>query len=166
MTHREQKLFFETLELLRRTAARLPDFQGADWKDVDDYIFSELSFTQEEVDRLYEDTAEMVYTASCVSGPAPAEPTYEEVWPYFMAGAKFSCQIVSHGNWNTVCLVAKTPDHTILLTEADCPELRDFVGKEFGLIGRDRTSTQPSEVTFMEMDRGMRWLYTVSEADR
>lgn len=166
MTHREQKLFFETLELLRRTAARLPDFQGADWKDVDDYIFSELSFTQEEVDRLYEDTAEMVYTASCVSGPAPAEPTYEEVWPYFMAGAKFSCQIVSHGNWNTVCLVAKTPDHTILLTEADCPELRDFVGKEFGLIGRDRTTIQPSEVTFVEMDRGMRWLYTVSEADR
>lgn len=166
MTHREQKLFFETLELLRRTAARLSDFQGMDWKDVDDYIFSELSFTQEEVDRLYEDTAEMVYTASCVSGPAPADPTYEEVWPYFMAGAKFSCQIVSHGNWNTVCLVAKTPDHAILLTEADCPELRDFVGKEFGLIGRDRTSTQPSEVTFMEMDRGMRWLYTVSEADR
>lgn len=46
MTHREQELFFETLELLRKIAAQLPDFQGADWKDVDDYIFSELQLTQ------------------------------------------------------------------------------------------------------------------------
>ena len=36
MTHREQELSFETQELLRKTAAKLPDFQGADWKDVDD----------------------------------------------------------------------------------------------------------------------------------
>ena len=40
MTHREQELFFEPLELLRKTAAKLPDFQGADWKDVDDYILN------------------------------------------------------------------------------------------------------------------------------
>ena len=79
MTHREQELFFETLELLRKTAAKLPDFQGSDWRDVDDYIFSELQLTQEDLARLYENRPEPVFTASCIPGVAPAAPTYAEV---------------------------------------------------------------------------------------
>lgn len=164
MTHREQELFFETLELLRKIAAQLPDFQGADWKDVDDYIFSELQLTQEDVAKLYEDRPEFVFTASCIPGIAPAAPTYQELKPYKDTHRSFTCQVVSHSCWNVVCLVADVPGKPIVLTEADCPELRNYVGEKFILHERERSSVNPAELTFAEWGYTLKAVYTVSEA--
>ena len=47
---RQNELLFQTLELLRQKTQ--PKF--SDWKDADDWIFSQLDFTKEELDRLDE----------------------------------------------------------------------------------------------------------------
>lgn len=57
---REQRLhdlLFETLELLRKEIRK----KFVDWKDADDYIFSELSFTKKELAELYDPRNTYVY---------------------------------------------------------------------------------------------------------
>ena len=49
MTKREKNLFFETLELLRKELRQSDGFRGKDWRDVDDWLFSELPFTKGEL---------------------------------------------------------------------------------------------------------------------
>lgn len=62
MTSREKLLLFQTLQLLRKTVSK--EFE--DWKDADDWIFSELDFTADEVEQIYKGRGESVYTGSCV----------------------------------------------------------------------------------------------------
>ena len=76
MTAREQALMFETLELLRKTVTASDDFRDKDWKDADDYIFSELQFTVEDLMNLYQGKDVMLYTGSAIEGFAPAGLTY------------------------------------------------------------------------------------------
>lgn len=57
---RLQELLFETLEFLRKELGK----EFGDWKDADDYIFSELSFTKEELRSLYDGRNIMVYDGS------------------------------------------------------------------------------------------------------
>ena len=54
MTKREKNLFFETLELLRKELRQSDGFRGKDWRDVDDWLFSELPFTKGELREIYQ----------------------------------------------------------------------------------------------------------------
>lgn len=59
---RLKDLLFETLELLRSEIRK----EFGDWKDADDHIFAELSFTAKELDELYKDRNVMIYTGSAI----------------------------------------------------------------------------------------------------
>lgn len=54
---------FQTLQLLRKKIH--PDF--SDWKDADDWLFSELNFTREDLERIYAGSSELVYYGSAVA---------------------------------------------------------------------------------------------------
>lgn len=56
MKYREKTLIRETLELLRKTLRKSPDFRNSDWRDVDDWLFAELPFTKEELREIYADS--------------------------------------------------------------------------------------------------------------
>ena len=64
MDSREKELHFQTLQLLRRCIFDL----FSDWKDADDWLFSELEFTKSELAEIYEGRGEYVYTASAADG--------------------------------------------------------------------------------------------------
>ena len=49
MDQRTKDLIFQTLELLRKEVRD----QFSDWKDADDWLFSELDFTQSELVEIY-----------------------------------------------------------------------------------------------------------------
>ena len=53
MKHREKMLMRETLELLRQTLRNSPNFRKGEWRDVDDWLFSELSYTRGELQEIY-----------------------------------------------------------------------------------------------------------------
>ena len=62
MTPREKLLLFQTLELLRKQTKN----QFSDWKDADDWLFSQLDFTVDEIKQVYKGRGQFVYTGSCV----------------------------------------------------------------------------------------------------
>ena len=66
MTTRDKNLFFETLELLRNELQKSDDFRGQDWRDVDDWLFAQLSFTRGELREIYQGRGVMCDTTSAV----------------------------------------------------------------------------------------------------
>lgn len=60
LSPRAKALLFETLELFRNEIA--PKF--SDWKDADDWLFSSLSITKDELQAIYADHDVMVYGES------------------------------------------------------------------------------------------------------
>ena len=54
---------YEVLELFRKTINK--DFD--DWKDADDWLFSNLNLTQKDISDIYKGRS-MVYVASCKKG--------------------------------------------------------------------------------------------------
>lgn len=62
MDERSRELLFEVLQLLRREMT----LQFSDWKDADDWIFSNLSLTEDEITAIYEGRDELVYPGSAV----------------------------------------------------------------------------------------------------
>lgn len=89
LPHRARQLLFGTLELLRKELH--PKF--ADWKDADDWIFSQLDFTKDELQQIYEGRDTMVYIGSAVElpetknkvseipGMEPVPDTAPQIWP-------------------------------------------------------------------------------------
>lgn len=65
ISHRNRLLIFSTLELLRKTMKKT--MPNSDWKDIDDYIFSELDFTRSEIKQVYKGRNTMVYTQSTIN---------------------------------------------------------------------------------------------------
>jgi hypothetical protein len=61
---RKLDILFELLELIRKEAGQ----KFHDWKDADDWLFSELDITKAEVDEIYRDRGVMTFTASCKGG--------------------------------------------------------------------------------------------------
>mgnify|MGYP001041124232 CR=1 FL=1 len=66
MNNREKMLTRETLELLRETLRKAPDFRGKDWRTVDDWLFSELSFTKGELRDIYAGSGFLYDSSSAV----------------------------------------------------------------------------------------------------
>lgn len=62
LSPRSRLLLFQTLELLRKEIQ--PRF--SDWKDADDWLFSELDFTKAELAQIYKDRDVMYYDGSAV----------------------------------------------------------------------------------------------------
>ena len=60
MDERTKGLLFETIQLLRNVARS----HFHDWKDADDWIFSQLSLTKSEVDEIFDGSGELVYLGS------------------------------------------------------------------------------------------------------
>lgn len=73
MTQRDKDLYFEIIELLReqinlsRHSLKKADFSNTDWKDADDWLFSELNITQKELEEIYEGRNVLIYTGSAVN---------------------------------------------------------------------------------------------------
>ena len=61
---RTRELHYQTLQLLRRSIRDL----FSDWKDADDWLFSELEFTKSELSEIYDGRGELVYLGSAVDG--------------------------------------------------------------------------------------------------
>lgn len=61
MDEHAKDLMFETLQLLRRCTCDM----FSDWKDNDDWLFSELNFTKQEINEIYDGRGELIYTGSC-----------------------------------------------------------------------------------------------------
>ena len=62
MDQHAKDLCFEVIELARTTP--MPIFY--DWKDFDDWLFSNLSFTKAELAEIYDGRGVMVYTAAAI----------------------------------------------------------------------------------------------------
>lgn len=62
LSPRSRLLLFQTLELLRKEIQ--PKF--ADWKDADDWLFSELDFTKGELAQIYKDRGVLYFDGSTV----------------------------------------------------------------------------------------------------
>lgn len=65
LPHRARMLLFSTLEQLRKEIR--PKFY--DWKDADDWLFSQLDFTKDELCQIYKGRDTMVYIGSAVELP-------------------------------------------------------------------------------------------------
>lgn len=124
---------FETLELLRKTVNASDDFQDKDWKDADDYIFSELSFTVEDLMNLYQGKDVMLYTGSAIEGFAPAGLTYEELSEIFadMEAEGFGIELRELDTviGKELAIVTTEKHPRILLNSGDTPKLEPFWGK-------------------------------------
>lgn len=59
---RQEELLFQTLELMRKQV----EDKFSDWKDADDWIFSELDFRKFEIEKIYSGRDTLVYTGSAV----------------------------------------------------------------------------------------------------
>lgn len=172
MTTHEKQNMFETLELLRKTARRLPDFQGADWKDVDDWIFSELNLTIGDIDEIYAGRDSLVYAGSAIEGFAPVAPSYAELSD-ILKRAKHSCP-------QFVCMETDTPAGKMvvvraigygsniqlvnvnILTEADAPAIHEMVGAKVTFSGY---YGEPNEIAaYVQTDSGPKLVFSVSEA--
>ena len=56
------ELLFHTLELLRRQVEN----KFSDWKDADDWLFSELDFRKSEIEEIYAGRDALIYTGSAI----------------------------------------------------------------------------------------------------
>ena len=132
MTVREQSLMLATLEMLRKEVSKSPDFREHDWKDVDDYIFSELDFTVEDLMNIYHGKNVYLYTGSAIEGFAPAGLTYDELYEVFeeMDDDNFGIELKEVdtiiGKKLAVATSEKHP--RVLLTSGDTPELERLWG--------------------------------------
>lgn len=55
---------FQALQMLRKKIQT----EFSDWKDADDWLFSELDFTREDLERIYSGHSEMIYCGSAIEG--------------------------------------------------------------------------------------------------
>lgn len=69
MNKRARDIIYQTLELFRTTLIQQPQQRTvfSDWKDADDWLFSELDLTAGEVSQIYADHDTLVHTASCLA---------------------------------------------------------------------------------------------------
>lgn len=72
MNERTKELLFETIQLLR-TEIRT---QFSDWKDADDWLFSQLSLTKSEAGEIFDGRGELVYLSSA-KDDEPDKDLYE-----------------------------------------------------------------------------------------
>ena len=66
MSKRQKDLFFETLQMLRSCVK--PRFY--DWKDADDWLFSELGFTKAELQEIFAGRGVLYYDGSAIDEKA------------------------------------------------------------------------------------------------
>lgn len=67
MSQRQKDLLFETLQMLRSCVK--PRFY--DWKDADDWLFSELGFTKAELQDIFDGRGVLYYDGSAIDEKAP-----------------------------------------------------------------------------------------------
>lgn len=166
MKNREKKLFYETLELMRKMAKGLPGFKDADWKDVDDYIFSSLPFTMGDLMEIYRGENTPVYGGSAIEGFAPAAPTFLELLPFCQASVPLRCVEKEVAMGKVVCVVANVPGEPILITEADYPKLVEYVNSPLALslVNGNGYGMERLTLAVMQEDEKIP-LYTVSQSD-
>lgn len=70
MPQRQKDLLFETLQMLRSCVK--PRFY--DWKDADDWLFSELGFTKAELQEIFDGRGVLYYDGSAIDDKALESP--------------------------------------------------------------------------------------------
>ena len=137
MNKREKDLFFETLELLRKVTEK----PGQDFKDRDDWLFSNLGFTRLELAEIYEGRGVMVYTGSAV------QDDMNTLVEYLYRDA------CNYKNWNRVVVKGSiTPEQ--IDTIMDC--LIDgeyFIPNMVGLDEEKFSDWTEDDVDFFEIHR-------------
>ena len=73
MNERMKELLFETIQLLRNEIRT----QFSDWKDADDWLFSQLNLTKSEASEIFDGRAELVYLGSTKDENEPDKDLYE-----------------------------------------------------------------------------------------
>ena len=64
---RKNEMLFDVIEHARGQANKT----FGEWKDADDWLFSELDITKQELEEIYEGRGVMVYGGSCADGNGP-----------------------------------------------------------------------------------------------
>ena len=132
MTEHERTLVFTTLEFIRKEVSKTFP-ANSDWKDIDDYVFSNLDFTVGDLECIYKDRGVLIYTGSAIEGFAPRKPTYDELYPFFYHRSKFDYGTLGEKIMNTPAIgVVVTTDMAkpIVLTEQDAPFLAEMYKSE------------------------------------
>lgn len=78
MSPRERLLLFSTLELLRKEIG--PKF--SDWKDADDWLFSQLDFSKDELKQVYEGRNVAYYDGSAVDFEAAKKKHFDDLFMF------------------------------------------------------------------------------------
>lgn len=69
MTNKERDLVLETIDLLRETTRDFWEARGIenpDWKDIDDWIFSNLNWTKSRLIKMYKNRPVSVYIDAAI----------------------------------------------------------------------------------------------------
>ena len=66
---RKNDMLFQVIQYAREQAGA----QFSDWKDADDWLFSNFDITKEELEEIYDGKGVTVYGASCVGGRDPVD---------------------------------------------------------------------------------------------
>lgn len=162
MTHREKDLFYETLIILRIAVSLNEDFRGADWKDVDDYIFSTLSFTKAELLDIFDGRNSWVYIDSAESGCPPCGLDYDTLKLFMDARIPLRREEIMTQNGEHIPVIRTVePVPRILLTFGDTARLAEIpFGENVVLLPEGE---RPA-ISFMRMNPdGTHWVpfYTV-----
>lgn len=117
MDQRSKDLLFESLQLLRSVTEK----SFSDWKDRDDWIFSELSFTKSELEEIYKGRGEQIYTGSALddSSNTKIEYLYRDASNYKV--------------WNTAIIQGRLTDEQIDEIMACLQDGEYFVPSKVGL---------------------------------
>ena len=76
MSPRERMLLFSTLELLRKEIG--PRF--SDWKDADDWLFSQLDFSKDELKQVYDGRNVLYYDGSAVDFETATKKRFDDLF--------------------------------------------------------------------------------------
>lgn len=72
---RYKQIAFQTIQMLRKVTHTRKDFNGRDWKDTDDWVFSELDLEKQELIEIFSGYSDAcIYTGSCFdNGESPKD---------------------------------------------------------------------------------------------
>lgn len=96
---RQDELLFQTLEMLRSLAEK----EFSDWKDADDWIFSELDFRKSEIEAIYSGRGAMAYTGSAADdeagSPVDMDETLDKDEVSLLSGLPIWVEPIGEADW-------------------------------------------------------------------
>ena len=156
-TSRQKELLFQAIQMLRKTLAA-GDFKGVDWKDIDDYIFSELDLTVSELDEIMTNAGggAVYYGGSAIEGFPPRAPKEEDLASFSRHNWLCIQEVESLCGKMLVVVPLGTEPYwgNILLTSADAPALEKCWNPSADSISHVKLTETDDEIRFIGFEGG------------